>query len=106
HAAGAGNLHGAGRHRGRLRLRLVLSWRARLSSRPCAHPDADVFEAVRGRTFDDLPHAHARPVLVHTPRANSMGSGPRHADAGDSDCGLWAVYDTPRLGLGSIRLGL
>ena len=26
--------------------------------------------------------------------------------AGDADCGLWAVYDTPRLGLGSVRLGL
>ena len=26
--------------------------------------------------------------------------------AGDSDCGLWAVYDTPRLGLGAVRLGL
>ena len=26
--------------------------------------------------------------------------------AGDIDCGLWAVYDTPRLGLGRVRLGL
>ena len=71
-----------------------------------AHPDADVFEAVRGRTSDDFPDAHARPVLVHTPRADSMDGGARHASGGDSDCGLWAVYDAPRLGLGSVRLGL
>ena len=106
HAHGAGDLHGAGRHRGRLRLRLVLSRRARLSSRPCAHPDADVFEAVRGGASDDLPDAHARPVLVHTPRAGSMGGRARHANRGDSDRGLWAVHDTPRLGLGTVRLGL
>ena len=105
HAPGAGDLHGAGRHRGRVRVRPVLSRRARLSPRPCAHPDADVFEAVRGRTSDDFPDAHARPVLVHTPRADSMGSGARHANRGDPDCGLWAVYDTPRLGLGSCSFG-
>ena len=70
------------------------------------HPDADVSEAVGGRTSDDLPDAHARPVLVHPPRADSVDGGARHADSGDSDCGLWAVYDAPRLGLGSVRLGL
>ena len=26
--------------------------------------------------------------------------------AGDSDCGVWAVHDAPRLGLGAVRLGL
>ena len=57
----------------RRRVRPVLSRRARLSPRPRAHPDADVPEAVRGRTSDDLPDAHARPVLVHTPRADSAG---------------------------------
>jgi len=50
--------------------------------------------------------AHARPFLVHTARAGSVGSGARHANAGDSDCGLWAVYDTPRLELGTVCLGL
>ena len=71
-----------------------------------AHPDADVSEAVRGGTSDDFPHAHARPVLVHTPRADFMGGRARHANRGDVDRGLWAVYDTPRLGLGAVRLGL
>ena len=78
----------------------------RLSPRPGAHPDADVPDAVRGRTSDDFPDAHPRPVLVHSPRSSSLGSGARHPTAGDSDCGLWAVYDTHRLGLGAVRLGL
>ena len=43
----------------------VLSWRARLSSRPCAYPDADVSEAVRGRASDDIPR-----------RARAARSGP------------------------------
>ncbi len=34
------------------------------------------------------------------------GRGGRHANRGDSDRGLWAVYDAPRLGLGSVRMGL
>ncbi len=33
-------------------------------------------------------------------------AGARHANRGDADSGLWAVYDTPRLGLGTVRLGL
>ena len=45
-----------------------------------AHPDADVSEAVRGRTSDDLPDAHARPVLVHPARADSLGRRARHAN--------------------------
>ena len=84
----------------------VLSRRARISPRPRAHPDADVSEAFRGRTSDDFPDAHARPVLVHTPREDSMDGGARHANGSDSDRRLWAVYDAPRLGLGSVRLGL
>ena len=78
--AGAGDRHGAGHHRRRVRVWPVLSWRARISPRPRAHPDADVPEAVRGRTSDDFPDAHARPVLVHTPGADSMGRGARHAN--------------------------
>ena len=85
---------------------LVLPRRACLSPRPCAHPNADVPDAVRRWTSDDFPDAHARSVLVHTPRAGSMGSGARHPNCGDVDSGLWAVYDTPRLGLGTVRLGL
>ena len=38
-----------------------------------AHPDADVFEAVRGRAPDDLPDAHARPVLVPSARRGFSG---------------------------------
>ena len=29
-----------------------------------------------------------------------------HTNGGDPDCGLWVVYDAPRLGLGGVRLGL
>ena len=49
---------------------------------------------------------HARPVLVHPSGADFMGGRARHATGGDFDCGLWAVYDTPRLGLDIVRLGL
>ena len=106
HAPGAGDRHGPGHHWRRGRVWPVLSWRARLSPRPRAYPDADVPEVVRGRTSDDFPDAHPRPVLVHTPSADFMDSGARHADGGDPDCGLWVVYDTPRLELGTVRLGL
>ena len=88
-----------------LELKVVLSRRARLSSRPGAHPDADVFEAVRGGTSDDLPHAHARPVLVYTSRANFMGGRSWHATGGDADRGVWGVYDTTRLGLDAVYVG-
>ena len=91
--------------RRRRRVWPVLSWRARISSRPRTHPDADVSEAVRGRASDDLPDAHARPVLVHTPRADFMGGGARHAGCGDPDRGLWAVHDAARLGLGRCSSG-
>ena len=63
--------------------------RASSPARPRGHPDADLPEAVRGRTSDDLPDAHARPVLVHSPRADPLDRGARHANRGDSDCGFW-----------------
>ena len=62
----------------------VLSGRTRLSPRPAAPPDADVSEAVGRRTSDDFPDPHARPVLVHPPRADFMDRGARHADRGDA----------------------
>jgi hypothetical protein len=71
-----------------------------------ARPDTDVFEAVRGRTSDDFPHAYPRPILVHTPRADSMDSRAWHANYSDIDRGLWSVYDAPRLEVGRVRLGL
>ena len=74
--------------------------------RPSAHPDADVSEAVRGRTSDHFPHAHAGSVLVHTPRAYPLGGGARHANRGHFDRGVRAVYDAAGLGLGDVRLGL
>ena len=104
--AGAGDRHGAGPRRPHGCVWPVLSWRPSLSPRPSASPDADVSDAVRGRTSDDFPDAHARPVLVHTPRTDSLDSGVRHANAGYVDCGVWAVCDAPRLGLGPVRLGL
>jgi H+-transporting ATPase len=71
----------------------ALSWRARLSSRSCAHPDTDVFETVRSGASANLPDAHARPFLVHTPRAGSIDGGARHANRGDVDRGVWRVHD-------------
>ena len=106
HAPGARDRYGPGHHWRRGRVWPVLSWRARLSPRPRAYPDADVPEAVRGRSFDDFPDAHPRPVLVDTPGADSMGRGARHANAGDPDCGVWRVHDAARLGLGTVRVGL
>ena len=50
-------------------------------ARPRGHPDADVPEAVRGRASDDLPDAHTRPVLVHTPRADPMDGRARYLDS-------------------------
>ena len=48
-----------------------------------------------------------RSVLVHSPRPDPLDSGGRHANGGDSDCGLWVWADgAPRLGLGRVRLGL
>ena len=79
---------------------------ARIPPRPRAHPDADVPEAVRGRTSDDFPDPHARPVLVHTPRPDSVDGGVRHANTGNADRSLWGVHDAPRLGLGAVRVGL
>jgi H+-transporting ATPase len=80
--------------------------RTRFSPRPRAHPDADVSEAVRGRTSDYFPDAHPRPVLVHTPGADPMGRGARHADASDADRGVWRVHDSAGLELGIVRVGL
>src|SRR5208337_1981141 len=106
HASCAGDRNGVGRRRRRVRVWPVLSWRARIPPRPRTHPDADVSEAVGGWTSDYLLDPHARPILVHTSRSGSFGSGARYASTGDSDRGLWAVYDTPRLGLVTVRLGL
>ena len=88
------------------RLWLILSWRARLSSRPSTYPDADVFEVVRGRAFDDFPDPNARSILVHPPCADFMGSGTGHANRSDFDCSLWVPYDTSRLEMGWFCLGL
>ena len=79
--------------------------RARVSPRPRTYPDADVPEAVRCRTSDDIPDAYARAVLVHTPGADSVDGGIRHADAGDSDRRLRAVYDARSDGVGPRSFG-
>ena len=68
-----GSCHSAWAHRRRVCLWFILSWRARLSSRPSTYPNADVFEVVRGRTSDDFPDAYARSVLVHPPCKYFMG---------------------------------
>ena len=70
------------------------------------HSDADVFEVVCGRTFDDLFDTHTRALLVYTPGSDFMGSRARHTDHCNADSGLWAVHDTLGLGLGRVRVGL
>lgn len=47
-----------------------------------------------------------RSVLVHTPGKNFMVGSTRYANRCDTDSGLWVIYDTAWLGMGSIRLGL
>ena len=47
-----------------------------------------------------------RPFLSIRPARILAGRGGRHADIGDPDRGLRAVYDAARLGLGAVRLGL
>ncbi len=101
-----GDFHGARCDRCRVRFRPVLSWRAGLSPRSCTHPDVDVSEAFGGRASDDLSDTHPRPLLVHPTRASPVDGGARHANLGDVNCGLWALHDASRLGLGSVRLGL
>ena len=56
-----------------LRLPSLLPRRTCLSPRPRAHPNAHVLETVHRRTPDDLPHPHARPLLVHTPGPSVCG---------------------------------
>ena len=77
-----------------------------ISPRPCAHPDADVPEAVGGRTSDNFSDSHARTVLVHTPRTSLVDRRVWHAGGGHSDRGIWPVHDPVGLGLGSAGLGL
>ena len=89
HAHGAGDLHGAGGRRGRGRVWPVLSWPRGIQARPRGHPDIDVPETIGGWASNDLPDAHARPVLVDSARADSLGGRARHANRGDSDRGLW-----------------
>src|SRR5271154_1779558 len=106
YAPGAGDLDRAGRYRSRGRVRPLLPCRARISSRPRACPDADVLEAICSRTLDDFPNPHARSILVDTPSSDSLDSGARHANCGDTHCRLWRVYDAAGLALGRVRVGL
>ena len=84
---------------------LVLSRRARLSSRPCAYPDDDVFEVICRRASDDFSYAHARPILVHTSSADFMDGCAWHANRGNVYRGLWVFYDAAWLGLGRFVWG-
>jgi Triosephosphate isomerase len=63
-------------------------------------------EAVCGRTSDDLPEAHTRPALVHSPREYLVGGRGRHANRGDPDCGFWDIYGTTSMEMGAVRVGL
>ena len=101
-----GYRHGAGDRRPDRRLWAVLPRRPGVSPRPSAHPDHDVPDAVGRRPSDDLPDPHARPLLVHPSRADSMDGRARHTDAGNGDRGVRAAGDPHRLALGGVRLGL
>ena len=79
---------------------------AGLSSRPRAHSDADVFEAVGGRAPDDLLDADARPILVDTTGADPLDGGAWYSDGRDLDRRVWAVHGAARLGMGALRVGL
>ena len=80
--------------------------RARLPSRPRPYPNADVSQAVGGRSPHDFSDADPRAVLVDTSRPDLVARGAGHSDGRDPDCGLRAVHDAARLGLGVVRLGL
>jgi len=72
---------------------------------PVAMPTV-LFETVRSRTSDNLSHTHSRSLLVYTSRTYIMDSRAWNANSGYVNSGLWAVYDSPWLGLGAFRLGL
>ena len=63
-----------------------------------AHPDPDVSQAVGGRASDDLPDAHARPLLVDSAGADLVAGGIGHAGCGDGDSGLSALWLVTPLG--------
>ena len=64
---------------------------------------ADCGIAVSGAM--DAARAAASIVLM-TPGADFMGGCARYPSRGYIDSGLWGVHDTPRMGLGTVRLGL
>ncbi len=69
----------------------LLPRRSRVSPWPSATADPHVPDALRGRTSDHLSGSHPRPVLVNTPRSNSLDGRARHADIGDAHRGLRAL---------------
>ena len=54
----------------------------------------------------DLPRPHTRPLLVDTPRPCSPAGRVGHAGAGHLHRGLWGLYDSHRVGIRSLRMGL
>jgi hypothetical protein len=58
-----------------------------------------------GRTSDDFPDAHARPVLISTLARVLWVAVLGTQIVATLIRRLWAVYDTPRL-MGTVRLGL
>ncbi len=87
-------------------VRPVLPRRACLSPRPCAHPNADVLMlSVAGHLTIFLTRTRGPFWSIRPARILWLGRA-GDANRGDVDSGLWAVYDTPRLGLGTVRLGI
>jgi hypothetical protein len=77
-----------------------------ISSRSRARPNHDVSEAVRRRTFDDIPDPHARPFLVYTPREDIVDGCSGYANHRDTVCGLRLFDDSSGLAMGAVLVGL
>jgi len=65
-----------------------------------------LFKAIRGRTSDDFSDAHTRAILVSSSGIDIRGGCARHTNRCNVDSGLWAFYDTSRMGMGWVRMGL
>ena len=107
HAHGAGHRHSAGRHRGRLLpsecfISVSVSF---ISTARRIQTLMYLKLSVAGHLTIFLTRTRG-PFWSIRPAQGSVDRGPRHANRGDVDRGVRAVYDTARLGFGRIRVGL
>src|ERR1700678_806417 len=100
------SLDGAWHHRHRRGLWLVLSRLELLSSRSCACPDADVSEALGGRTFDHLSDPYPRSVLVDSPGQGRVDCRARHTGRRNAYGSVWGLHGARWVALCGNRMGL